>query len=141
MKATLYNLFLLLLISQSCFGQGDVLPDSLLNRSTVIKIRFAGEPKCDSIDMWAKSDIKNKTIFLFLQSGEAPIVYTNDKIFETKYGIYFQDFGDIGFADYTCVIKYNNIVFDYLTNKYGRRWVKEIRKDVIGFKYWKKTKK
>lgn len=137
MKATLYNLLFLLFVTQNSFGQNHKLPDSILNKSTVSKITFSGA-NCENIEKWAKSDISNKTLFLFLHSGIAPVKYTTDEAFEIKYGIYFQDFGDIMSADEKCVIKYNSIVFDYLTKKYGKGWVKEIRKDVIGFKGWKK---
>ena len=105
-----------------------------------MKIRFADPVTCDNINEWLKSDIDNKTIILFLESGEVPKVYANDKNFENKYGIYFYDFGDVGMPDYKCVIKYNYLVFDYLTKVYGKRWKKEIRKDIIGLSKWQPDK-
>ncbi len=33
------------------------------------------------------------------------------------------------------------MVFDYLTIVYGKKWIKEIRKDVIGLSNWKKHNK
>lgn len=137
MKALLYNLSVLLFVAQISFGQSHKLPDSILNTSTVSKIAFSGT-NCENIAKWAKSDISNKTVFLFLQGGVAPKRYTTDEAFEIKYGIYFQDFGDVMSTDKKCVIEYNSIVFDYLTKKYGKQWAKEIRRDVIGFKNWKR---
>ena len=30
------------------------------------------------------------------------------------------------------------IIFDYLKKAYGKKWMKEIRDDAVGFKKWKK---
>ena len=141
MKPYYILIFLFTSISQISSGQNRQLTDSALNKSTALKIKFVEPPDCNQIEEWGKSDISKKTIFLFLQGGIAPIVYSSDKKFENKYGIYFYDFGCIGMPDYKCVIKYDNMVFDYLTSIYGKKWQKEIRKDVIGFAEWKKNNK
>ncbi len=93
----------------------------------------------DQIDLLFKKDIENKTIFLFLQSGIAPVTYTTDQNFENKYGIYFHDFGCIS-PNYNSILAYNFKTFDYLTKLYQNKWKREIRKDVVGFKEWKKKK-
>jgi hypothetical protein len=138
-KTILFLSFLSLITCQNLFGQIRQLPDEEINHSTASKIKFIDTITCDKIDGWIKSDIKNKTIFLFLDGGIAPKVYTNDKEFENKYGVYFYDFGDLP-PDSKCIIKYNFMVFDYLTNIYGRKWIKEIRKDITGLSKWKKNK-
>ena len=140
MKPYYILVFLITSISQFAVAQNRQLTDSILNNSTGTKIKFTEPPDCIEIDQWVKSDIKNKTIFLFLQGGIAPVIYSSDKKFGEKYGIYFYDFGCIGPLDDKCVIKYNCMVFDYLSSIYGNKWQKEIRKDVIGFVEWKKNK-
>jgi hypothetical protein len=131
--------FLLFATCQFAFGQNRKLMDDELNNSTVTKFKFA-DTTCAEIDGWLKSDIKNHSIFLFLQGGIAPVIYPKDTVFENKYGVYFYDFGCIS-PGYECVIKYNEGVFEYLTNAYGKKWMKKIRKDIIGFSQWKAKEK
>jgi hypothetical protein len=71
-----------------------------------------------------------------LQGGISPKVYTTDQDFESRFDIYFFDFGCTS-PDYKCIIRYNTRIFEYLTSKYGQRWLKKIRKDVIGLARWK----
>lgn len=125
------------LASSITFGQNRELTDDEYNNSTAGKITFVNPETCEQIDEWIKADFKNKNVYLFLQGGIAPIEYTTDKDFENKYGIYFYDFGCVPPTE-KCVIEYNSQVFDYLTKKYGKKWKREIRNDVIGFKEWKR---
>ena len=115
------------------FSQSVKLTDKEINNSGASKINFIDN--CNEATKLAEIDIKNKTIFLFLQSGAAPILYFGDKTFEEKYNIKFYEQGCIGS---NCAKEYNEIIFDYLFKKYGKKWTKQIRKDVIGFKNWKK---
>ena len=124
-------------LGQFAIGQNRKLTDEEINNSTANKINFINTLNCDQVDELFKKDITNRTVFLFLQGGIAPVVYTTDQEFESKYGIYFHDFGCIS-PDYKCIIKYNSRVFDYLAKNYGKKWKKEIRKDVIGLKEWNK---
>lgn len=140
MKPYYILVFLITSISQFVAGQNRKLTDSVLNNSTAHKIKFATPPNCSEIEEWIKADISKKTIFLFLQGGIAPVVYSSDKKFEDTYGVYFYDFGCVAMPDDKCVIKYNSMVFDYLTSIYGKKWQRKIRKDVIGFTEWKKNK-
>ena len=127
-------------ISQLVSGQIPKLSDEQINKSKVGRITFADTIRnCELIDDWFKSDIKNNTIFIFLQGGIAPAVYENDTLFENKYKIYFYDFGDLT-SNMKCIVRYNENVFNYLTNLHGNKWMKEIRKDVIGLNTWKKRK-
>jgi hypothetical protein len=128
------------LASSITFGQNRELTDDEYNNSTAGKITFVNPETCEQIDEWIKADFKNKNIYLFLQGGIAPVEYTTDKDFENKYGIYFFDFGCVPPSE-KCVIEYNSQVFDYLTKKYGKKWKREIRNDVIGFKEWKRKNK
>lgn len=127
------QLLILLFISNFTFGQFKKLTDEEINNSGASKINFI--TNCNEAEKLAETDIKNETIFLFLQSGEAPIIYNEDKIFEKKYNINFYEQGCIGS---NCAKKYNQVIFDYLLKKYGKKWIKQIRRDTIGFKDWKK---
>ena len=81
----------------------------------------------------AEIDIENKKPRLLLIGSIAPIIYNNQCIFEKKYNIEYYDFGCLPPSE-ECVIQYNKTVFNYLDKKFGRKWRKEVRKDVIGLK-------
>lgn len=85
------------------------------------------------MDEWFQHDKQHKTIFLLLQGGIAPVIYTTDEAFENKYGVYYYDFGCTA-PDKKCIIRYNQRVFEYLTSTFGKGWKKQIRKDVIGLR-------
>lgn len=122
-------LIVFLIFSINCVGQID------LNSSSAAKISYvSSELEAKKL---AEEDIKNNFIVVFIQGGFAPVVYTTDKIFEKKFNVNFWIQG--------CVIDklsitYNFVIFDYLYKTYGKKWVKEIRKDALGFKEWKKQK-
>lgn len=79
----------------------------------------------------AHRDIKNKKPRLLLVGGIAPVVYIHQEKFEKKYDVEYHDFGCVA-LNKKCIEKYNQVVFKYLDSKYGRKWRKEVRKDVIG---------
>lgn len=131
------NAFLILLFfafNHFAFGQNRELTDEEINNSSPTKITFI--EKCDEVEKLFKSDLKNRTLFLLLQGGIAPIVITTDKVFEDKYQVYYYDLGCIT-PNLDCVKIYNELVFKYLTEMYRTKWKKEVRKDVIGLKKWK----
>lgn len=79
----------------------------------------------------ANNDIKKGIPFILLQSGIAPVVYTTDSIFESKFKAYYYELGCVG-HDYELIKAYNFVIFDFLTDTYGKKWRREIRKDAIG---------
>jgi len=128
-----FQISLFLFLSIFAFGQSKKLTNEEIKISGVSKINFI--ENCNEATKLAETDIKNEIIVLFLQSGEAPIIYYEDEIFKKKYNVFFYEQGCIGS---NCTKEYNKIIFNYLLNKYGKKWIKQIRKDVIGFKDWKK---
>jgi hypothetical protein len=81
----------------------------------------------------AEIDIEKKKPRLLLIGSIAPITYKNQGVFEKKYNIKYYDFGCTSPSE-ECAIQYNKTIFDYLDKIYGRKWRKEVRKDVIGLK-------
>lgn len=79
----------------------------------------------------AQSDIRNQRQRLLLVGGIAPVVCIYQNRFEKKYKVKYHDFGCIA-PNHECITKYNQIIFKYLDKKYGKKWRKEVRKDVIG---------
>lgn len=81
----------------------------------------------------AEIDIKNDKPRLLIIGSIAPVVYKNQDKFEKKYNIKYYDFGCTPPKE-ECVIQYNKTIFADLDKKYGRKWRKEVRKDVVGLK-------
>ncbi|RZK54032.1 MAG: hypothetical protein EOO87_11465 [Pedobacter sp.] len=133
MKNTLLIL-LFFTFNQLAFGQNRKLTDEEINNSGPTKMTFI--EKCDEVEKLYKADLKKGTIFLLLQGGIAPVVITTDKAFENKYQTYYYDFG-CNAPNLDCLKKYNELVFIHLTELYGNKWKKEVRRDVIGLKKWK----
>ena len=129
------QLFVILLISNFCLAQTKQL-DIEYNNSGVSKIHFVDNP--EQAKNLALSDIQIGKIFVIIHSGNGPIVYLSDSIFENKYNLKFNELGCVGskFA-----INYNYEIFEYLHETFGKKWTKEIRKDALGFKQWKKNRK
>jgi hypothetical protein len=88
---------------------------------------------CDVNRKIAFEDLKSGKPRLLIYGGIAPSVYSNQNIFEEKYGIKYESYGCIS-PPYECVFEYNQVIFEYLTDKFGKEWRKEVRKDVVGIK-------
>jgi len=131
--------FLILLIIQTpfVFGQSRVPTDNDFNKSEAIKLTFV-TTKVQAIEL-AKNDIKKGTPFILLQSGIAPVVYMTDSIFESKFKAYYYEQGCVA-PDYELMKAYNFVIFDFLTDTYGKKWRREVRKDAIGLRQWKREK-
>lgn len=125
-------LIFFLIITNLCFSQTKSF-DEAYKKSNVFKVLM--ESNCENVKTFANEDIKNENVFLFLQGGISPIIYSTDKNFEKKYSLHFYDQGCMGSQ---CVENYNYKVFESLYKTFGKNWIKTIRKDVIGFKSWKK---
>jgi hypothetical protein len=113
------------------FGQFVNLTDEHVNKSGAVQLVFI-----DSLNQATKlaiQDITNGTPFLLLQSGISPVAYTTDKKFENKYKVVYYESGCSG-PKKRFAVEYNKTIFKHLTDKYGKKWKKEIRKDVIGFR-------
>ena len=112
------------------------LSDEQLNASGAVKIYYV--ENIENAELLAKTDIENKVPFIFIHGGIAPVHYTTDKSFMEKYSVYYEDFGCVA-PEYKFVNAYNRVVFKLLDEKFGKKWRSEIRKDVIGFKEYRKN--
>jgi hypothetical protein len=82
----------------------------------------------------ALNDIKQGKANLLVQGGFAPVIYTTDKDFKAKYKIGYDVFGCIAPDMDECLIIYNQTIAEYLDQGFGKKWRKDMRKDVIGLK-------
>lgn len=82
-------------------------------------------------DETARDDIAKGKIQLLLSSGIAPVIFKSDKKFTRKYGVTYYEFGCEVISNES-LSKYNSIVATYLDSKYGVKWRRIVRDDVIG---------
>ncbi|MCZ4320375.1 hypothetical protein O4H26_15400 [Aequorivita viscosa] len=120
------------------FSKIGELSDEQLNNSGASKLTFVTDEK--EAEKMAELDIKNGIPFLLLMGGIAPTIIATDPIFEKEYGIYFFEFGCTG-PENEIIIAYNRIIFEHLNSTKGKKWIKDVRDDVIGFKDWKRNNK
>jgi len=120
------------------FSRIGELSDEQLNNSGASKLTFITDEK--EAEKMAELDIKNDNPFLLLMGGIAPTIIATDPEFEKEYGIYFYEFGCTG-PENKIIIAYNRLIFEHLNSTKGKKWIKEVRDDVIGFKDWKRNYK
>lgn len=111
------------------------LSDEQLNNSGASKLTFVNSR--NEATKLANEDIANGTPFLLLAGGIAPVIISTDPEFERRYGIYFYEYGCTG-PESKYINAYNEVIFNFLTEQFKKSWLKEVRKDVIGLKEWKK---
>lgn len=116
------------------YGQLSRPTDEHFNRSGVSKLVFA-DGLTQTIDL-ANADINRGTRFLLLKSEISPVAFPNDTKFQGDYKIYYQESGCTGPSE-QLAIAYNSVMFKYLTQTYGKKWLKTVRKDVLGLKGYK----
>lgn len=116
-------------------AQGEHMNDTTITIKdrSLKKLVLYGDVVCDHYDAKvAYNDILIGKPRLLLQGGIAPVLYRNQPIFEQKYNVGYYDFGCIRSDAEDCIISYNKVIFSYLDSTYGKKWRKEVRKDVIG---------
>lgn len=82
----------------------------------------------------ARRDLEIGCPRLYVLGGIDPKSFIADSLFEEQYGIIFKIEGCIIEDGSDYYPHYNRVIFDYLTEKYGRSWRTLIRKDVEGYK-------
>jgi len=127
----------LILIGFSFYSFGQESESDREKFRNIGKLIYSEDVNCEKAEQFAESDIKNGKPILLLAGGIAPVHILTDVDFEKKFNISFYDYGCIQ-PSQICMEKYNRKIFDYLTTKYGNKWQKEIRDDVVGLKSWKR---
>lgn len=125
----------LLILSAFTYGQSKRLTDEQINKSGAKRLIFV-ENLRQAKDL-AKADIADGIPFLLLASGISPKVFSTDSQFEKDYNVNYLESGCTGPSE-EFAVEYDKVIFGYLTEKNGKNWTRKIRKDVIGFKDFKK---
>ncbi|MHA3788064.1 FEKKY domain-containing protein [Flavobacterium hauense] len=85
------------------------------------------------------NDLKKNIVTLYQLGGFAPKAKTQiDLDFQLKYKIRYYDFGCLAPVNISFYEDYNLIALNYLTEKFGRDTIKDVRKDILGFDKWSK---
>lgn len=101
----------------------------------IVNIKWTIRVACPEIGRdSALRDIEAMHLKLLLQSGDPPFIYSNDRKFSKKYKISFYEFGCVVMYPFDCLKEYNGTIFSYLDKKYGKKWRRHIRPDVLGYK-------
>lgn len=142
MKQLVIVISIFVLTSLSCIGQKiniEIIDSIFIHSDSPSEFRLKFLENCDNAYIIAEQDILSNEAKILIVGGIAPTIYSTDNDFETKYQITYSDYGDLSAND-ECMYNYNSKVFDYLTEKYGKKWSKEVRSDVYGLKQWNKQK-
>lgn len=135
-------LVVLLLSYYSAHGQEDdnMIPDEIPSFQPFEgqdNFSLATTPDCTQR---AVNDIENqdaRLLIYYSYEGEKHLYsgafYANQHEFEEKYGITYKLY-EITDENKQCVKNYNKQVFQHLRKEFGRKWKKEVRKDVFGLK-------
>ena len=85
----------------------------------------------------AKKALENGTAELVAICGTALILNSQqDDLFKEKYGVGIKVFGDMIDGSPRDLKLYNYIIFEWLDDKYGKGWIKDVRKEVVGYDRW-----
>ncbi|MCX2477237.1 hypothetical protein OQZ33_23085 [Pedobacter sp. MC2016-05] len=132
MVTTLKILMIALFSLFSILSYGQLKPtDEQVDRSGASKLVFA-ETLSQAINL-ANADIIEGIRFLLLKSGISPVVLARDEKFQQDYKIFYYESGCAG-PNEKIAIEYNRVMFKHLTQAYGKKWLKNVRKDVLGLK-------
>ena len=100
------------------------------NKIRASEFYFADTAKVYSRKL-AMADIKAGNLKFLLRGGIVTTYRKGQVVFEKKYKLKYYDFGCVMPANIS-IDDYNNIVADYLDEKFGLSWRNEVRKDVVG---------
>ena len=85
----------------------------------------------------AKKALENGTAELVAICGTALILNSQqDDLFKEKYGVGIKVFGDVIDGSPRDLKLYNYTIFEWLDDKYGKGWIKDVRKEVVGYDRW-----
>ena len=79
----------------------------------------------------ALQEIKDKSPKIVIVGGIIRAARPGDNKFAKRYRIQFVDTGCV-IEDTDCIAAYNKATFEYLDKKYGKKWRKQVRQDLMG---------
>jgi hypothetical protein len=87
-----------------------------------------------------EADLKSNNLKIYTVGGLKPYDHEAVQVFENTHGIHYHDFGCLAPSNMDYYAAYNLLVFQYLKEKSGNEWEKEIKDNAMGFYKWKEAK-
>ena len=84
----------------------------------------------------AEKALREGTANLLIVGGIAPVYYRGQEKFKKKYGVGYYDFGDLVEGTSQERRAYNEVIFEWLNQHYGKKWQEDVRPDVVGLDKW-----
>ena len=75
--------------------------------------------------------LKKNTPKVVIVGGIVRAIKPGDTKFAKKYKIQFIDTGCV-IENTDCIVEFNKVTFAFLDRKYGKKWRKQIRQDLLG---------
>jgi len=96
-----------------------------------LQLKLSKRP-CDYV---AHRDINDSKLKILTSSGTSPRINNKgDNAFERKFKIKYVVLGDSRPESWNCLKSYNDTLYEFLDNRYGKKWRKTVRDDAIGLK-------
>ena len=118
----------LLTIRSAGYNHLDTLIDVSSESVRELKITLIAD--CPYDQKSAEEDILKGQPKLLISSGTAPVVSDGLQKFERKYKIRYVDIGEYLIAE-ECLKGYNEAIFKHLDSKFGKKWRKNVRSNVM----------
>jgi hypothetical protein len=87
-----------------------------------------------------ESDLKRNSFTIYTLGGLKPYNHEIVQSFEKKFSVNYHDFGCLAESNMDFYEKYNLLVYEHLTKKWGAEWEKDIKDNAMGFYKWKEAK-
>ncbi len=98
-----------------------------------------GEPKVSekySRESAEKALKEGTANLLMITGGTVYVIHSGQEKFKKKYGVGYHDFGEYLECSYRDMRAYNEVIFEWLNQHYGKKWQKDVRPDVVGLGKW-----
>ena len=97
-----------------------------------------GEPKAS--EKYSRESVEKAlregTANLLMMGGVAPVIHRGQEKFKEKYGVGYYDFGEYLECTPREMRVYNEVIFEWLNQQYGKEWQKDVISDVVGLDKW-----
>lgn len=83
-----------------------------------------------------ENDVRKSSITIYTLGGLKPYGQKAIEAFQQKYSVKYHDFGCLAPGNMSYYEKYNLLVFNYLKDKWGEEWEKDVKDTAMGFYNW-----
>ena len=121
------------MIELSALGYETIDTIIRVDKTIAYEFKFVMKPRFGLNREKALKDIKSGNVKFLLSGGIAPVFYTGDARFSKKYNVEFYEFGCEA-VSIEGLEEYNKAVSEFLDKKFGKKWRRKVRDDIVGLK-------